>query len=307
MIQIRPATEPEERAWLSDWRTRLLTWYDKPDVPADWASRQADERIAGFEHATESAVYAQTEDDDEAGILALSLGEFGGRREAAIADVWVAPDRRGDGLGGQAVRRAEDWAREHQASALWAITDPAEPVHAVLFACYPVRSRHMMKALSGPGELPDGLDVRQMTEAEFAGFRADVVRGYAADVTDSGAMTPTEALQAAIAQTDEILPLGLATPGHAFLCLCADGEVVATNWVQHHRSPGVSWVYSVETHEGQRGKGYGRAAMVIGERATLEAGDGHLALNVFGHNEVAIGLYRSMGYLEYDSARSIDL
>jgi ribosomal protein S18 acetylase RimI-like enzyme len=307
MIQTRLATEPEKRAWLHDWRTRLHTWYDKPDVPAGWASRQADDRIAGFEHATESAVLALTEDGDHAGIVALSLSEFGGRREAAIADLWVAPQRRRSGLGGQAVRRAEDWAREHQASGLWAITDPADPDHAALFARYPVRSRHMMKALSGPGGLPEGLESRAMTEAEFAGWRAEVVRGYAADIADAGAMTPDEGLQAAEAQTDEILPLGLTTPGHAFLCLCAGGEVVATNWIQHHRTPGVSWVYSVETREDQRGKGYGRAAMVIGERATLEAGDGYLALNVFGHNDIAVGLYRSMGYREYDSARSIDL
>jgi GNAT superfamily N-acetyltransferase len=306
VIQTRAATEPERRAWLRDWRTRLHTWYDEPDVPADWASRQADDQIAGFEHATESEVLALTEDDEQAGVLAVLLGEFGGRREAAIADVWVAPDRRRDGLGGQAVRRAEDWAREHQASGLWAVTDPAAPVHAALFARYPVRSRHMMKVLSGPGDLPEGLESRAMTEAEFARFRADAVRGYAADVASSGAMTHEQALEAAEAQTDEVLPLGLATPGHTFLCLCAGGEVVATNWIQHHRSPGVSWVYSVETHQGQRGKGYGRAAMVMGERATVEAGDGHLALNVFGRNKVATGLYRSMGYREYDTARSIE-
>jgi ribosomal protein S18 acetylase RimI-like enzyme len=164
----------------------------------------------------------------------------------------------------------------------------------------------MMKALSGPGVLPDGLESRPMTDVEFAGWRAEVVRGYAADVADSGAMTPEEGIQAAEAQTDEILPRGLGTPGHAFLCLCAHGKVVATNWIQHHRSPGVSWVYSVETRQDQRGKGYGRAAMVMGERATVEAGDGYLALNVFGRNEVAIGLYRSMGYREYDSARSVE-
>jgi len=60
-------------------------------------------------------------------------------------------------------------------------------------------------------------------------------------------------------------------------------------------------------HEGYRGKGYGRAAMVIGERATLDAGDTHLALNVFGHNHIAISLYNGMGYRAYDAGRSVDL
>src|SRR5271165_4006003 len=93
----------------------------------------------------------------------------------------------------------------------------------------------------------------------------------------------------------------------SFLCLCAGGEVVATNWIGHHYGPGVSWVYGVETHAGHRGKGYGRAAMIIGAEATLAAGDAHLGLNVFGHNAVAIGMYESMGYRAYDHGRSIEL
>jgi ribosomal protein S18 acetylase RimI-like enzyme len=45
--------------------------------------------------------------------------------------------------------------------------------------------------------------------------------------------------------------------------------------------------------------------MNIGEQAALDAGDTHLALNVFGHNEVAIRLYDSMGYRRYEDARSV--
>ena len=73
----------------------------------------------------------------------------------------------------------------------------------------------------------------------------------------------------------------------------------------HHRGPGISWIYDVEVAAEFRGKGYGRAAMIIGERAALDAGDTHLALNVFGDNEVAIRLYESMGYRRYEDGRSI--
>jgi hypothetical protein len=47
--------------------------------------------------------------------------------------------------------------------------------------------------------------------------------------------------------------------------------------------------------------------MIIGEEATVAAGDTHLGLNVFGHNTPAISLYQSMGYCGYDDARSIEL
>ena len=53
--------------------------------------------------------------------------------------------------------------------------------------------------------------------------------------------------------------------------------------------------------------GFGWAEMVAGEQASLDAGDTHLALSVFGQNAVAIGLYRSMGYVAYKAERACDL
>lgn len=79
------------------------------------------------------------------------------------------------------------------------------------------------------------------------------------------------------------------------------------NWLCHHREPGASWVYGVEVSERHRGQGYGRAAMIAGEQATLAAGDTHLSLNVFGGNAVATRLYERMGDQTVDQSRSIDL
>ena len=47
--------------------------------------------------------------------------------------------------------------------------------------------------------------------------------------------------------------------------------------------------------------------MIVGERAAIDVGDTHLALNVFGQNRVAISLYNAMGYRAYDAGRSVDL
>jgi len=170
-----------------------------------------------------------------------------------------------------------------------------------------VRALQMIKKLSGPGVLADGLEGRPMTDAEFGDWRAEMERGYASDVADAGEMTAEQAAASAAAQTNELLPNGLGTANNSFLCLSAGEDVVATNWIAHHRAPGLSWVYAVEVHEGHRGRGYGRAAMVLGERASLDAGDTHLALNVFGHNHVAISLYTAMGYRGYDAGRSVGL
>ena len=295
------------RAWLSDWRARLSSWYAQPAGPPGWVAAQVEQRIAGFTSAPESVLHALTDGDQLIGVLAVSAIEQDGQPGTVVSDIWIAPGYRRRGYGKLAVAKAEQWARARRGRSVRLVTDPAQPAHAALFAAYPVRALQMIKELSGPGDLADGLEGRPMIDAEYAGWRAAVERGYASDAAQAGDMLPELAAASAAAQTDQLLPDGLSTANHSFLCLCAGEEVVATNWIAHHRAPGVSWVFAVEVHEGYRGKGYGRAAMVIGERATLGAGDTHLALNVFGHNRVAISLYNAMGYRAYDAARSVDL
>ncbi len=56
------------------------------------------------------------------------------------------------------------------------------------------------------------------------------------------------------------------------------------------------WVWDVRIEEAHRGKGYGRATMVLAEVEARRRGATELGLNVFGHNEIARRLYESMGY-----------
>ena len=311
MIETRTATESERQAWLAGWRDRLRSRYDVPARPAGWAARRIQGCVSRLEEAPETAVTAVTamltSSGDVAGILAVSAADVDGLPAAFISDVWVAPAHRRAGYGSAAVRLAEDWAARRRLRAVWLMTEPGELAQAGLSARYPVRSQQMIRELTGPGDLAAGLAGRAMTESEHAAWRAVVERGYAADVAGSGSMPAGQAAAAARASFDELLPGGLSTAGHSFLCLCADGEVVATNWVFHHHEPSLSWVYAVDVHEQHRGRGYGRAAMLLGERAALDAGDTHLGLNVFGHNAIAIGLYDAMGYQAYDQARSLDI
>ena len=57
------------------------------------------------------------------------------------------------------------------------------------------------------------------------------------------------------------------------------------------------WVWNVEVDEPYRGRGLGRAAMVLAEDAACDHGATELGLSVFGHNPVARHLYESMGYV----------
>jgi GNAT superfamily N-acetyltransferase len=310
VIAVREATGPESDRWQEDWRRRLEAAFGRHDVPPDWTSRQVQRRVAEYRDAAHGSAFAVTAGRQTVGILAFVPAPEGGPPRAALADLWIAPSHRRRGYGSAALRWAESQVRSEaraQAGSLWVSTDPADPAQAALFRRYPVRSQVMIKRLHGPDPLPDGLEVRPMTEARFAAFRAEVIRGYAADIASSGTLPAADAAVRAATQTDETLPDGLNTANHAFLCLHAGAEEVAVNWLCHHREPGASWVYAVEVSERHRGQGYGRAVMIAGEQAALAAGDTHLSLNVFGSNAVATRLYERMGYQAVDQARSIDL
>jgi ribosomal protein S18 acetylase RimI-like enzyme len=57
-------------------------------------------------------------------------------------------------------------------------------------------------------------------------------------------------------------------------------------------------LYEIELDEHVRGRGLGREAMVAFEERARELGARNITLNVFGGNEVARSLYRSLGYVE---------
>ncbi|KJY30310.1 hypothetical protein VR44_20810 [Streptomyces katrae] len=127
------------------------------------------------------------------------------------------------------------------------------------------------------------------------------------DIVRAGALTPQQAKEKSDRDFAEHLPQGYLTPGHAFYALEAGGEVVGSGWVNHGFLPGVTFGFSLEVYEEHRGRGYGRAAMAVGEWAAREGGDEVLMFNVFGGNEVAMSLYDSTGFTVVEEFRSISL
>ena len=80
----------------------------------------------------------------------------------------------------------------------------------------------------------------------------------------------------------------------------ADGESVGELWVAERDGDlgrGL-WIYDVQIDEAHRGRGYGREAMLFAEEEARRRGLGRVALNVFGGNAAARGLYQSLGYIE---------
>ncbi|MFL5942455.1 MAG: GNAT family N-acetyltransferase [Gaiellaceae bacterium] len=80
----------------------------------------------------------------------------------------------------------------------------------------------------------------------------------------------------------------------------ADGEPAGDLWLSERDETlePCLFVYDVYLDERYRGRGYGRAAMLLAEDEARRRGIGRVALNVFGGNAAARSLYRSLGYEE---------
>ena len=138
-----------------------------------------------------------------------------------------------------------------------------------------------------------------MNAAEYEEWFPKARKGYAADMIDAGIAAD---VATAKAETDfaNLLPQGAATPGQDVYTIESDGHPVGDLWLCERENDGgkVLFIYDVQVNDDQRGKGLGRAAMVFVEEEARRRGLPRVALNVFGGNAVARGLYLSLGYNE---------
>lgn len=151
------------------------------------------------------------------------------------------------------------------------------------------------------------VQLRPMRDDEFVAWLPQVRDGYARSMIDHGGMTPEAATAKAEADTEQLFPGGRPAAEQLVFVLEADGERVGELWLckreDMSRRPCL-FVYDVHVDEAQQGRGYGKAAMLLAEDEARRHGLDRVALNVFGRNEVARRLYRSLGYEENAVAMS---
>ena len=147
--------------------------------------------------------------------------------------------------------------------------------------------------------MPD-LELRAMTEAEFAAWDDASTREYAKAQVASGVWPADRALEESRRLRHATLPDGLATAGMVFrAAVLPDGTPVGSVWISltHPRGlPDCAFLFFIEVDEAHRGKGYGRALLAACEDLVAARGIGALELNVFGYNTPAVRLYETSGY-----------
>jgi ribosomal protein S18 acetylase RimI-like enzyme len=94
----------------------------------------------------------------------------------------------------------------------------------------------------------------------------------------------------------------------AYVARAENGNPVGFIWVIESTSgftaAAFAWIMCIYVEAGARGKGIGRKLMGLGEKWARERGLIDIILNVSNENEVAIGLYESLGF-EIETRRYI--
>jgi ribosomal protein S18 acetylase RimI-like enzyme len=278
--------EVDEGTWRQGYETRLRDWYGACSAVAPWVDHFVRLRLSRWDGVADRHVF-----EVDGGVLALAVVG----PPPTVQVVECASEA--------ALAAAIAWATG-RAGRLGTTLPPRAPA---FFELLPLRATGMLKPLVAPPAAPNGITVRAMTEAEFGPWLETQMDEYVHEMIDSGLLLAEDARSRARTQFDQALPDGVHSAGQSFLCFEVAGEVVGTNWVTHGYEPGTSWVQGVEITPEHRGRGYGRAAMMLGEAAAIGAGDAQMGLNVFGHNEVAMRLYESLGYRPVEVFRSIEL
>lgn len=148
-------------------------------------------------------------------------------------------------------------------------------------------------------------ELQAMPVDRLPGWIEGVRRDYEQSRIHSGDSREVAARKARTSM-DESFPGGVVAPGHLVYDVVAvdddneDGDggvVVGYLWISRKNdAEDAWWVSDISIDEQYRGKGYGRAAMLLAETAAAEHGGATLGLNVFGYNTAARALYESLGY-----------
>jgi ribosomal protein S18 acetylase RimI-like enzyme len=138
-----------------------------------------------------------------------------------------------------------------------------------------------------------------MTAAEYDTWLPRAMDHYAADIAAAG-VPEDEARAKSDRDFPRLLPDGLESSGQSLYVVEDDGETVGILWVAERDDDfGRNlFIYDIEIDEEHRGRGLGKAAMQLAEDEARRRGIDRVTLNVFGGNDVARNLYRSLAYAE---------
>lgn len=144
-----------------------------------------------------------------------------------------------------------------------------------------------------------------MKENEFADYVEVLIHDYAKDNVEAGYWDPADAVQLSRKQTMDLLPQGVNTPNHHIFTVRDGDQRVGVIWMRATLDTVIKsgFIFDITIDENQRGKGYGKQAMLLIEEKAKDMGIRLIMLHVFANNKVARTLYEKLGY----EARSLNM
>jgi ribosomal protein S18 acetylase RimI-like enzyme len=139
--------------------------------------------------------------------------------------------------------------------------------------------------------------LRPLRADEFPEWSEAHICRYADGMVEHAGLAREAAERKASSDVASVLPDGIATEGTWFWAIEDQQDRVVGSVFLGVRQ-GEAWLYDIVVGEADRGRGVGRAAMLALEQEVRALGYASVGLNVWGGNEVARSLYRSLGYTE---------
>jgi len=143
----------------------------------------------------------------------------------------------------------------------------------------------------------DDVRLAPMTETQYRAYREYADESYARSIAETG-MVWEDAVQQSAKTFAELLPDGLATPGHHLWQAYDGDDEIGVLWLRIKPGSAGSHAFGFDflVREDVRRRGYGRAIMAAAEQKCRELGVVSIGLHVFGHNPGARSLYEQMGF-----------
>ena len=140
-----------------------------------------------------------------------------------------------------------------------------------------------------------------LRDADFPAYRDYFIEDYAQDLASNHGMALPDAHRQADASLQQLLPLGVATPGHHLLAMVpeasnAPGEPLGYLWHAIDGAAGTTFIYDFYVTPPHRGRGLGKAAMAVLEAELKCLGVSQIKLRVAYDNPRARALYEEIGF-----------
>lgn len=144
--------------------------------------------------------------------------------------------------------------------------------------------------------------LRPVADDELVSFVASTRDGYLISLVNDAGMGEEEAHEKTERDFAMLVREGRPVAGQQLFIVeeTETSEPVGRVWLGE-RFPGqpIGFLYDIEIDGRFRGRGLGREAMLLVEQEARRRGFVEIRLNVFGGNETARSLYRSLQYVEF--------